>query len=310
MIKIRVKGFIFQVIISLFSLAIFAGNYENTVHYVWMGNLDTQERQQLCALGPNRLDNLLSQRSEPLDIKIKLWVRNNTKQQALSLFSGTRIEVVSIDDLLSTKREFFSDAETAKVKEIIDAMELKKSYSFQADVLGIFVAAEFGGYYFDTTTYFHELPNLFNNTFIKRLGIRLSIPLAVALKNYKSMELSPWYLGDLQVFSAPQKGDSVFIKSIKKMIEDFGEEGWYTTKPETSFSPHGAVIRAFEEVFGSFPNNFEELVWIRGDDGKFRDLFLEKIEASSWRFGPHGDADTGKYAESFWKRLREISENK
>ena len=70
----------------LISFKLFS-NYENTVHYVWMGDINTTQRMELATLGPDRLDFLIRNLPIENEISINFWVREPTKEIATQLFT-------------------------------------------------------------------------------------------------------------------------------------------------------------------------------------------------------------------------------
>lgn len=284
---------LFILVFLLISFKLFS-NYENTVHYVWMGDINTTQRMELATLGPDRLDFLIRNLPIENEIIINFWVREPTKEIATQLFTGTNIKVRSIDDYLSglIASEFFNTQEIAQLKKIIDEMEPKKFYAFQKDIIGIFLVAELGGYLFDTTTYFYSLPNLFNNDSIKRIGIPFgkdSENNIEILKNFFP-SISLWNELDLQISAAPIRGDAVFILSMKKILASYNKHGLQKVSP-----PHFLISLSFEKEFGIQPHNFTELIFRKDPKTKtFSDLKLLKISAGTWRYGSEIGSVTGE----------------
>ncbi|OPZ23817.1 MAG: hypothetical protein BWZ03_00377 [bacterium ADurb.BinA186] len=288
-------------------------NYENTVHYVWMGNLDTDQRKDISSLGPRRLHELAAKSNKtPLAyMEINMWVRANTIAAAQEFFKTLPgIKVRNLDDeFKNMSRNFFYHEQITRLFAILDKLEETRSYSMQADIVGLLVVAEFGGYYFDTTTFFKKLPNLFDNNLKKRIGLtedKKSLPVDNELWKY------PFAWTDLQVFSAPTKGDSVFVDTVRCILKEY-DNPEIANKPaiKNLGIPHYCLIEEAHKRYTSpeqFPGEeFWDHVWQKRDDEYF-ELDLLKIGAGTWKLGKNANSDTGRISPYFYDRVRNAQE--
>lgn len=276
-------------------------NYENKIHYVWMGDLGTDQRKLMAGLGPERLYELLSRdnSSRNKNIDVNFWVRKSVVLSARELFSGKEnfIKVKSIDDLIekSNGLQSLNEHERIQLKDLVDKLNEKKMFASEVDILGQLVVAEFGGYYFDTTTYFKELPNFFDNQLEKRLGVNLNPGFDADL--YRN--LYPYHTvfdeGDLQVFSAPQRRDPVFISALKCIIANADD---LLKEQAQILVPHNCLNQSMKDQYindypaGDQPpwkyfwySSREEILGVSGEFKVYDELKLVKLAAGSWREG-------------------------
>lgn len=267
-------------------------NYENTIHYVWMGKLDNPQNREMVTVGPQRLQDLINkdETGRYADVKIYLWVRDYSMEDAEALFSSMpNIEVRSFDAYFNKgKSKFFSLEEMKKFYYLMDVAENEQRYISQADAARMLVIAEFGGYYFDTTTFFTSLPkNIFDNNWEKRVGFTSNK--VKWEKSLASQTQCPLHLlMDIQVISAPKKGDPIFIDTITCILKH----------PRNRFDAIGCYGKTLHKILGWSPPNVWQYAWqCTSEEFQFEkegkietfsvlyydELNLLKVNASSWR---------------------------
>lgn len=286
----------FIVFYYIFNCGFALANYENTIHYAWIGDLATRERKNLATLGPQRLQDLIYKTMKYTNARINMWVRGNNLESAVALFSQMpNIKVLSLDDYFhSSFVKHFSPAEVNKYFDLVNKLEGERKFAFAKDMVAVLIVAEFGGYFFDTTTFFKSLnAHLFDNTLEKRAGF---IGSESTYKPDPSYQFGPFQaLTDYQVFSAPQKGDSVFVEAVKCAILNDG-------------AIQSCFINSLVEKYGIQPEDPWRYGWqsvtekVNGFQVvKYFELDLYKISAGSWRTGLSGAvAVSGGVNTGFW----------
>lgn len=254
---------------------------DDTVHFVWEGDLSTENKKICCKSGPASLAKL----SPETDIKV--WVSETAIGQAKELFKEYKnITVRSTYRMLDShygQLKFIQD-KTNAIKTLYYKLGKGKSFAAQKDLISFAIIAEFGGYFFDTTTQFKQKPFLPPVENFKVLLLEYQMPDGTVSSGYGS---------DVWAF-AGKAGHKVFLRALERTLQDSGS-------PDASeCKTFGLAIQfALEEV-----NVPKDLIknsgsWVakseKNTDGQvlnISELFMDKIHVGSWRgYTPQQNAE-------------------
>ncbi len=133
------------------------------VHYIWVGGLGSDAAKASCSMGPKRLAQLYAEQaneSEPPSDNvnvINMWVQASEVEQAETLFQDTpNVQIRNIDEFVHDFEWGLGDAE--QVRAIYDNPDIPNVA--KKDLLTYVVLNKEGGYFFDTSTFFTEVPEL------------------------------------------------------------------------------------------------------------------------------------------------------
>jgi len=174
-----------------------------------MGRLDDEHLRELCLGGPISLAE-----RDPNKV-VNLWLPESLIAEAKELFDGhDNIQLYSIDRLLNLEYVRFnhlSEESIIRTRNVIEGLEKINKYSAQVDLLEVLIIAEFGGFYFDTTTYFYDYPD----TTIDKIKIFLPDYAVRGEAEY------PVYASDYWAYAALNPGQKFFIDVFIASLESY-----------------------------------------------------------------------------------------
>lgn len=165
--------------------------------------------------------------------------------------------------------------------------ETIRSIIDKKDLISVVIIAEYGGYYFDTTTRFTQTPNL-----PQLEDIKVTLPEFCRSEEGLLREknnLSPWIGTDIWSFASAKPGHPTFLKMLN-LFSDAVKQSLETNGRIMIVGVPGLLLETLMRVYGIWPKDFDvvrKISWSVEEWGllgwKVPELCMEKINAGTWR---------------------------
>ncbi len=217
----------------------------------------------------------------PPNTENNIWVAEYALQDANALFSEyDSIKVRSVGEILNSEFEpKYIARYLPKIKAFFEGCEKSDSpytATAQKELLSFVIMAEYGGYFFDTTTRFVSQPNFKTLT-----DIKVTLP-PHCREKYDRSNVLPWYGIDIWSFASPGPGHPIFMECLESFF--FGPEA--TDSYVVGLG--GGISRGLIEKHGMYPaiDLLKSLSWCVNEmeiGWDVPELNMQKIHTGLWR---------------------------